>query len=172
MEQPRKSNRRLWIGAGVGIGGCLLIILLVCVAAGAFGSFFANEISDELQSKTATTWSEAATFTDLTLYEPTYLPEGSGQVTIDIFGVGGLLQTATATYESKLAIYEVNRNADTSSSSSTESVEVEGADEARWSSENAERTLNIRKGDTWIALSRISDDELLKVGASLRAVSG
>lgn len=164
---PTRSWRENpWVWVGIAAGGCLVILLLACVAFAVVGGLAAREVNKQVQTGTTSSWTEAAARTDLEVYEPTELPEGSGAPEIVTFGLGGLVQTVTAGYDNGLTIIEINQNPEQQSTDRRD-ADVPGTDEAYFSSSGQ---LVVRKGDTWITLSGASEAEVLDIAASLERV--
>lgn len=171
MEQPvapgeaPRSRRGLWIGLAAGIGGCMLLVVILCVALGLAGSIFGRRVA-----KNATTsWTDAAGKTSLELYEPGYVPSDAGEPQIIPIGLGGVAQTVTAKYSGGLTIAQVNRAPN--ARERQEQVDVEGADEAWYGNTRDGRALTVHKNNTWITIAGRTDGELIKIAESLRRVN-
>ncbi len=174
--QAQKSRKGLRIALGLGIGGFLLIGLLACVAAGISGVLMGlTPLAQTLFAPI--TWHDAAASTELVVYEPGFVPSGSGEPHIATYGADDDYRELTAIYPGGLAVIENNRGL------------LDGGCEQRIAVQSAEnycfavvkatsvlefpernRALVLHKGDTWIALSGATDDELIQVAESLRRV--
>lgn len=147
----------------------LLIALVVCAVCGVVGAFWVRVLGDELERSIVRSWPEAAAQTDLPIFAPSSLPAGSGTPEISAFEAGSAVKLVEAVYPGGLQVVQTNGR--TTPSSRAEPVQVRGADEAEWVTENGGRSLLLRRDKTWIGLSGLSDDrELVRVGESLAPV--
>lgn len=173
VGQPPRSGRGPTFWILLSLGGCALVGVVLCLALSVFGALTARFFGDELEkaSTPVHSWTEAAAKTSMDVYEPAYVPEDAGTPEIIVFGLGGLFQTATGQYPNGLQIMESNQ--DIGSGAGRESVTVNGADEAFWTTATGNRTLAVRRGKTWVNLSGLyNDDELIRIAESLRLVEG
>ena len=175
MRQPGRAARRI---DGVrhratrlcrAAARSLLVALLVCAVIWAIGAFWARVIGDELERSVVGSWPEAAAQTDLPVFAPASVPPGSGKPEISAFEAGSSVKIVEAAYPGGLQVVQANGR--TAPSRGAAPVEVRGADEAEWVTEDGGRALLLRRGDTWIALSGLSNDrELVRIAESLTPV--
>ncbi len=114
-------------------------------------------------------WQQAASQTELGVYEPTYLPHGATASQIVVYEGGlGSPEGMSASYSNGLVISEFEVPPGPQVSPGI--VDVEGAKEAYFDTLEGDRLLVARIGDTWVNLTGRPDDELLRVAQGLRRV--
>ncbi len=160
---------------GLGIGGLLLLIaLLACLGANVGVRVGLRILFPPL------TFATAAVSTELRVLEPGYVPPGSGEPSIGTYGGDDGYRELTAVYPGGLVVLESNRNLLVGECERI--VEVWGAEESCFGTTRDSQTPNrelplrdgsllLRKDDTWVALSGLSDQELIKVAKSLLPLS-
>lgn len=162
------SRRRFWIGLGVGVAGCLLVVAIVCIAVLVFG----RGLSARLVGDPAKSWADAASQVEVELYEPGYLPPGAGQPRIGIFRPAEGVEEIRVGYPNGITIEESNARTEFTGMA-TAAATIDIADEAYFV-ENNSRRLVINLGGTsfgtWIILSGAPDEQLVQIGESLRQV--
>ncbi len=148
--------------------GAVVTLLVVAAALGIYLSLSGVVTGDVFQPVTVSSWRNAAAQTKMDLYEPAYLPAGSGSPAIKISRVGQLVEGVNVTYPGGLALAETRDRPPTNAE--IERVTVPGAQLAYFETVEGERSLVVQKGNTAINLYGASDAELLKVATSLKPV--
>lgn len=159
------GTSRLWIRLGVAAGGCLVLLLMACTAL----ALLNRDRLAGLFPETVGSWTEAASRVSITVYAPGYVPPGAGEPRIGVSRPIPEVEQVEALYPSGLSIsqsiaYTADQDGDRG-----EPLEVAGAEEA-YIGDIPMRMLQVRKGNTWIALTGAPDAELLRVAASLEQV--
>ena len=120
---------------------------------------------DKVIGRPATTWEDVASKVTFVPYRPSYLPPDAGTPGFRIFRPYEHFEEVVITYENGLVIKEGNFETE-NNLGEEQPTQVRGAEEARFDKFD-ERTLVFRKVDTWVMLSGVSDEELLRVAESM-----
>lgn len=160
------SRRGFWTGFFVGPGGGVLVAVLAAALLSALGFLAMHAIGGEVSMTPMTNWREAASETRLEVYEPGYLPPGTGEPELNTSGFLGLIPELEAAYPSGLMIVERDSGP---AHDCGEAVQVRGVAEACFgTADSGARALAVKRGDTWIQVIGIADEEAVRVAESLR----
>ncbi len=152
----------------MGLGGIVLLATLAAAVLWAVGFLAMHAIGGEVSMTAMTSWQEAAGETRLEVYEPGYLPQGTGEPELNTFGFLGLIPELEAAYPSGLVIVERDSGP---THGCGEPAEVRGVVEACFgAADSGARALAVKRGNTWIQVIGIGDDEAVRVAQSLRSV--
>jgi hypothetical protein len=165
VQLPRRPWARVAIGAGI----LIALTMLILGAVVAVGRTALDMIGLHVDLAATHSWSEAASRTQLRVYQPAYLPAISGTPEIRTASLGEIAQDLTAEYPGGLTISE--SEGPSASGDPIEAVSVRGAERAYFDTFEGARILVVGKGDTWVLLSGLEDQELIRVAESLRPVA-
>jgi hypothetical protein len=126
--------------------------------------------SDLPREQRVSRWRKAATLARTDTFEPTYVP-GSEEPELTVRGIPGDSSRPLATeYGNGLLVRQAQIDVDPQLED--EPAEVEGADDAWWSTVREKRYLYVVKGKTLVIMSGLSREDLIQTAGSLKPVEG
>lgn len=166
-EAPQPRRRRGWLW---GIFGCLgaLAVLCIVVIVGFF--IFGKNLQGQMNNTKTDKWTDIVNDTDIEVYAPKYVPSGAGKPQIVALGVGGF-KTVQAKYTNSPLVIAESNNGGNDNSQNKRNAQVNGAKEAWFTDNKNGNSLVVHKGSTWIIITGVKDDEMLKIANSLYKVS-